>query len=293
MARTKEEIRTQLYAAFMASEILAVAYGFPVGVLFDAVFSLVSFEKVFFEIVIDALFIQSQQYDQHTTEINDLLINQKSGRPQWWVYMAKNFQMGRSLVTDKDYYNNTGYSPEEIEALKIVKYAAVFEPKDESRVILKIATEVNGKLAPLTAEQYQAFAAYVDEWNWCGVDYTIINYLPDKLYLTIEIKYDPQILSAAGQSILNANFPVNDALTAYMKMLPFDGSLKLITLEDQLQTVPGVLDFVVKSAQSSWINDDGTNYGVPQEIYMSKVPESGYFEIETFDTIAYVVQDSH
>jgi hypothetical protein len=45
------------------------------------------------------------------------------------------------LIADTDQFDNTGYTPEQIEASKIIKYAAVTESDAESRLIIKVATE--------------------------------------------------------------------------------------------------------------------------------------------------------
>ncbi|MNG06994.1 hypothetical protein D3C84_902770 [compost metagenome] len=90
-------------------------------------------------------------------------------------------------------------------------------------------------------------------------------------------------------SIQDANYPVNEAIQQFMKELPFDGDLRLSALVDKLQKVPGVLDATIVSAASAWINPGIDGYDIPQPIYISKVAESGYFEVVTFDNIDYVV----
>ena len=74
-----------------------------------------------------------------------------------------------------------------------------------------------------------------------------------------------------------------------MKELDFNGELRLSALVDKIQSVPGVKDATLISAESSWIDPASNGYGTPQPIFISKIAESGYFEIVTFDTIAYVV----
>lgn len=273
----------------MANEILAADYGFAVGASFDAEFSLVSLENILFEIVALAIFIHELFFDQHRVEIEDKILNQKSGRLSWYRTMALRFQFGFDLVPDKDYFDNGTATAEQIANSKIIKYAAVDESQTESRIIIKIAGEENGVLSDFTdPTQVEAIEAYFKEIKWPG-KITIINYKADKLYLNIQIKRDALLLNADGLSIQNGNTPVNDAISEFMKELPFNGELRLSALVDKLQLIPGVIDATILSAESAWINPEINGYETPQPIFISKVAVSGYFAIVNYDNINYVV----
>lgn len=290
MGRTKKQIKAEITTPFMANETLAAKYGYAVGASFDAEFSLVSLENILFEIVALALFIHEQFFDQHTKEVNDRLANEKAGTKPWYRTMALRFQYGFDLVRDKDYFDNDNATAEQIALSKIIKYAAVNEAADSSRVILKIAGETNGVLSEFDdPAQVEAIEAYINEIRVAGVQVTIINYKADKLYLNLRIKRDPLVLNDNGMSKLDANYPVNEALQEFMKELDFNGELRLSALVDKLQIIPGVLDATLLSAESSWIDPALNGYGTPQPIFVSKIAESGYFDIVTFDNIAYVV----
>ncbi|RWX00906.1 nucleotidyltransferase [Flavobacterium cerinum] len=289
MARTQAEIKQEITKAFMANAIFSMVYGFPVGGSFEVHFSLLSLENLWFDIISFAHRVHEQFFDQHTKEVNEKLANQKAGTLPWYRTMALRFLWGFSLVIDQDYFNTAGATTEQIEAAKIVKYAAVDQATLSSRVIIKVAGENNGKLEPIQPEQKEALEAYINEVKFAGVTVNIINYLPDRLYLTIEIKRDALVLSASGQSILNGNYPVNDAIAKYMKELPFNGELRLSALVDRLQVVPGVIDATILNAESAWINPDTNGYGDAEQITIAVIPVSGYFEVVTFDNITYVV----
>ena len=253
--------------------------------------SLYAIFRLFTFIIASAIFIHEGFFNQHSQEINAMIYNQKSGRVSWYKTMALNFQYGFDLVQDKDYFNNGNATQEAIEASRIIKYAAVNESDNESRVIIKIAGETDGSLSHFTdLNQVEAIEAYFKEIKWPG-KITIINYKADRLYLNIQIKRDALVLNNQGMSILDGNYPVVEALKEFMKELDFNGELKLSAMVDKMQSIPGVLDATVLSAQSAWIDPllEGDGYGVPQPINISKVAESGYFEIVTFDTISYVV----
>ncbi|MBS7234080.1 nucleotidyltransferase [Flavobacterium psychroterrae] len=290
MARTKTQIKAEITTAFMANADFATKYGFVIGSSFEAQFSLVCLENILFEIVSLAHFMHELVFDQHAKEVDQRFANEKAGTLPWYRTMALRFQFGFALVQDKDYFNNGDATTEQIENSKIIKYAAVSEATDSSRVILKIAGEQNGVLTNFTdAAQVEAIEFYYKRIKVAGVALTIINYKADKLYLTIQIKRNALILNENGMSKLNANYPVNEALQEFMKELKFNGELQLSSLIDKIQLVPGVEDATLISAQSAWIKPEINGYGEPQPINISKVAESGYFEIVTFENIHYVV----
>jgi hypothetical protein len=280
MARTTIEIQNVILTDIASNEVLSQKLDSTSKV---AVYRLFSF------IIASAIWVLEKLFETHYLECRQLISDQKNGRKSWYRTLALNFQYGFDLVTDKDYFVNGNATTEQIEASKIVKYAAVAEPDDESRIIIKIAGETNGFLSPITPEQKEAFQAYIKDTKWAGTKTTVINYLPDRLYLNIQIKRDALVLDNSGMSILNANFPVNEAIQEFMKELPFDGDLMSSALVDKLQIVPGVLDATVVSAESAWINPDIGGYDIPQPIFISKIPVSGYYEIVSFDNISYVV----
>ena len=281
MARSVKQIHNGMLTDIASSEVLSA---YLTSNSMYAIFRLFTF------IIATAIWIFETFLDQHTLEINDKLANQKAGTLPWYRTMAFRFQYGFDLVQDKDYFDNGAATAEQIEASKIIKYAAVNEAEDSSRVILKIAGELNGVLTDFDdPAQVEAIEQYINEIRVAGVQVTIINYKADKLYLNLRIKRDVLLLTETGMNKLDANYPVNEALQEFMKELKFNGELQLSALIDKIQLVPGVLDATLLSAESSWIDPALGGYGVPKPIFISKVAESGYYEIVTFDNISYVV----
>ncbi len=165
----------------------------------------------------------------------------------------------------------------------------VTEADTESRLIVKIATEQGGELQPISQGQKASFDAYINEIRDAGVRITTINYLPDILKLQMKIYRDPLVLDENGQSILTGEKPVEKAIKEYFKKLPFNGELVLAHLVDALQQVEGVKIPHIILAESKWI-DAGTNgYGNFQPVEVKTIPISGYFKIENFDNINYIV----
>lgn len=273
--------------AFMANETLAVKYGFTVGALFADEFSIVSFENILFDIISFSIFLLEQIFDTHKKEVEDILEQKMPHRPSWYRTKAKEFQYGFDLIEDSDKYDNTGFSIDQIEASKIIKYSAVTE--SAGQLLIKIASESNGVLSPITPAQKESFDAYIVEIADCGVRYIVVNSKPDILNLTMQIFRDSLVLDENGMSILNGNFPVREAILEYMKELPFNGELVLAHLVDKLQQVPGVKIPHVINATSQIIDINTGEYLPAQPITVKTVPESGYFSITAFNNIAYVV----
>lgn len=244
-------------------------------------------------IVAVAIHVHEVLFDTHKKEVEDIILNQKNARLPWYRTMALNFQYGFDLVPDKDYYDNTNATEEQIELSKIIKYAAVNESDDESRVILKIAGEEAGELAPISTDpinnQKEAFDEYIKEIKPAGVKVTTVNYLPDLLYLDLTIYRDALVLDENGMSILNGNYPVEEAISEFMKELPFNGEFTKQSFVDKLQKVTGVKIAHINNIESAWIDPDLNDYGNPVSIDVKRIPESGYFKVVNFDNINYVV----
>jgi hypothetical protein len=290
MARSRNDIKLEITQSFMGNATLAELYGFEVGASFADEFSLVSIESILFDIIAFTVFVHEQLFDKHKAEIDTLLYNQKSGRLPWYRFMALKFQYGFDLLTDSDEFDNANATEEEIEDSKIIKYAAVTESVEESRVIIKIAGETDGELAPLSPEEKDAFDAYLQEIRYAGVKMTVINYLPDRLYLNLQIERDPLVLDANGMSILNGNFPVNDAIEAYMKQLPFNGEFVVFDFLKYIEAnAEGVITPTALNIESSFIDPETDTYGDPVSIPIKTIPFSGYFKVVNFDNISYVV----
>lgn len=290
MARSKTDIKAEMTTSFMGNISIAEAYGFNADAVFTDEFSLVSLENFLFEIVAYTMFVHELVFDNHKKEIDDKLYNQKSGRLSWYRFMALQFQYGFDLITDTDQFDNTGATDDQIEASKIIKYAAVNEAETDSRVIIKIAGETDDELQPINAFQRDAFEAYLSEIRYAGVKLTVINYLPDLLFLNLQIERDPLVLDANGMSVLNGNYPVNDAIEAYMKVLPFDGEFVVFDFLKYIEAnAEGVVTPTALNIESSFIDPETDAYGDPVSIPIKGIPFSGYFKVDNFDNIDYVV----
>jgi len=279
MARTIEQIQTSLLTEKANVTELAGLTSSSKTAIWRLMIYIMSFAIYAFEVILD----------KHYSDVTQKLTEEKAHTARWYRSKALAFQYGFDLVVDSDEFNNTGYTTDQIEVSKIVKYAAVVEASNDSRLIVKIAGENNGELSQLDNQEVTSFRQYMSEIRDAGVKLTVINYEADKLFLDLQINYDPLVLSANGQHLINANYPVVDAIKAYMKELPFNGELVLAHLVDKLQQVEGVLIPTIMSASTSWIDENTNSYGDPVGIAVKTIPVSGYFKVESFDNINYVV----
>jgi hypothetical protein len=275
MARTITDIENEIYARIAADPTL------PSSVSQSAIYRRFTF------IICYAIWLLENLFDTHNKEVQDVIKRDKAHRPSWYKTKALSFQYGFALISDTDEYNNTGHTEEGILNSKVIKYAAV--TSSGGQLSIKIATETAGVLSPIAPEVKSAFEAYILEIADCGVKYLVVNHLPDILLLNLKIFINPLVLDSTGMSILNGNYPVQDAINEYMKELPFDGELVLAHLIDKLQKAEGVVIPHLINAESQAIDINTNVYKVAQPIDIKTIPESGYFTIPNFDNISYVV----
>ncbi len=232
---------------------------------------------------------QRKYFDAHRKEVEISLNNQKSGTLSWYRSKALVFMYGFDLIFDTDKFNTSNATEEQIKKAQIIKYAAVNNAEKAGHIIIKIAGENGGVLSPISGIQEESVKAYFKEIAFAGDRITVINYKADLLLLTIDIYRDPLVLTEDGTSILNGNKPVEDAIKEFLKRLPFNGELILQSLVDVIQLCEGVEIVDLKSAKSSWLNVSIDDYGAPTEISVKRIPKSGYFKVEDFKNIRYVV----
>lgn len=274
MARSIQEIQNQMLLLKQSTPELSAL---------DST-SRASVWRLWIYIVAASIWTLENLFDIHKKELYTALYELKPHTARWYRNKALAFLYGFDLYVDSDIYDTTGATDEQLESAAVVKYAAVVESEDISRLIIKIAGEnAEGVLSPIPNDVKTSFDYYMTEVRDAGVRLTIINYLPDLLKLNLTIKRDPLVLDENGLNILTATEPVKDAIKEFMKELPFNGQLSLQKLTDKIQAVPGVLDININTAETAWIDADANDYGNFEMIYMSQIPVSGYFAVELED----------
>ena len=285
MARTVEQIKASLAEAFMNDANLALKYGFEVGADFNDTFSKVSLESLLLYIVAFAQWTLEKLFDTHTQEVTDYIATMKPHTLRWYQEKAKAFLYGFNLIDGTDQFDTTGKSDEDIAGAQVVKFAAVTE--SGATLYLKIAGEESGRPKKLDASQKATFEAYLHEYKDAGVRVDVTSEQGDYLRLSLDVYYNPLLLTATGQSKNDGTYPVEDAIKSYIEQLPFNGEYRNNALVDAIQQTTGVVMVHLHSAAQSV---DNVTYN-PVAAFCT--PFAGYFEYDrdgakTIQTINYI-----
>lgn len=174
------------------------------------------------------------------TEILAELDAKQIGNLRWYVDQAKAFQYGDVLTIVNGRLTYSEVDP----AKQIVKQAAGVE--QDGRLLIKAVKSANGLLVPLSFMELDAFKDYMRQVKYAGVRLDVQSMYAEELKLVVRVRYDRQVLNADGSSLLDkTKFPVLEAIARYLRELPYDSVFAWTGLTDYMQTVPGVLDFVI------------------------------------------------
>jgi hypothetical protein len=277
MARTIAEIKKEITNRWMTDPVIVQAYKLASGAGFDS-FSKVSVESIFFYCIAAAVWTLEKLFDLHKEETSAMISELKPHSLRWYVSKAKAFLLGKSMVADADYYDTDGMTDEEIEALRVIKYAAAVERS--AVVYLKIATESGGSPEPVSTEVKAAFVEYLREVKDAGVVIEIVNEPAEHFKLAMDIYYNPMMMNGSGQNF-SGEFPVPETIKNFIKALPFNGEYRNASLVDALQAIDGVVIPELILAETS---EDGLDW---QQVTAKSNPRSGYYRIydETADLI--------
>lgn len=192
-----------------------------------------------------ALLVQMVEgsWERLQAEINTLLDAKRIGSVEWYAEQAKLFQMGDAVaVVD----GKAGYDVVD-PSKRIVVQSACIEDLTTGRLLLKV---VKAPSINLSAEEIQAFRAYINQIKFAGVVVDVVSLRADQIKVTATVEYDRQILAANGSLLTdNTKFPVVDALRAYLASLPFDSVVSWTGITDYMQKVAGVKDFVITATE--------------------------------------------
>lgn len=263
MAREVKEIKEDIMNAIAADENLVVLNS-------TSVVSLTGFFAYVFAFAANVL---EKLYDALVTEVEDLLAKLMPHTSRWYATKLKAFQYGFSLVPETDKYDNSGFSTDQIEASKIVKYVAVVPLETVLRI--KVAGEMGGELTPFGDTEKSAILAYIGQVKDAGVRVQLDSLPPDAIRAKLLIYYDPLVLNSVGSRLDGSDLePVQTAFKNYLKNLPFNGYLVTEYMIDALQKVQGV---VVPHLVSCEVRFGELEFQTISAIYN---PDAGYLRLE-------------
>ena len=259
-------------ADFMRSSDLAAVYGFEVGAGFYDTFSRVSLESLLLYIVAVAVWTHEQLWETYRDELENKVDSMKPHTAKWYRNMMLQFMRDRTLVPDTDGYDTAGMTSEEIEAAKVVKYAAASESGASNLLVIKVAGGSENARSPLDSSLEPQLTAYIKEIKDAGVRFRLINAEPDELDCDVDVYYS----AMKSRSALMQD--CRETIENYMQNLPFDGVYSNMALVDRLQALEGVRIVELKSSTAR-ISSTGSTI----EINARYTPYSGYFKPGTIN----------
>lgn len=275
MARTVEEIKKDMTAEFMKMEAVKSRYGLDGSKSFADCFSMASLENIIFYVFAVAVWALEKLFDLHRADVDARIEQLEPHTLRWYVSKAKAYMQGQKLVTDCDYYDTEGMTEQDIAAAKVVKYAVATE--SNTVVYIKVAREVDGNPAALTAGQLEGLTSYMNEIKDAGVSVQLRNEPADQMRISLLIYYDPTLLiiDANGNGSQNGKDPVRETTKQVIENLPFNGRFRKSDLMAALQALPCVEVADIKSVKVKPRN--GAEW---QTVEGYDRPFSGYYSID-------------
>lgn len=275
MARTVEEIKKDMTAEFMKMEAVKSRYGLDGSKSFADCFSMASLENIIFYVFAVAVWALEKLFDLHRADVDARIEQLEPHTLRWYVSKAKAYMQGQKLVTDCDYYDTEGMTEQDITAAKVVKYAVATE--SNTVVYIKVAREVDGNPAALTAGQLEGLTSYMNEIKDAGVSVQLRNEPADQMRISLLIYYDPTLLiiDANGNGSQNGKDPVRETTKQVIENLPFNGMFRKSDLMAALQALPCVEVADIKSVKVKPRN--GAEW---QTVEGYDRPFSGYYSID-------------
>lgn len=270
--RTIDEIKQEMQEAWMLNDTLAAAYGFETGTAFSSVFSKVSIENLLLYIVAVGIYALEALFREHKADVDAAIDETLPHRPKWYRDKVLQFMEGKTLVEDTDRYDTTGMTDEDVEAARVVKYAAATESADASLLTIKVAGETDGERTPLDAATETQLLAYLGEVKDAGVRIALVNQEADQFRCTVNIYYDAMLTSATVEAACRK------AIGRYIQNLPFNGEYTNMALIDALQQVEGVRIAELKDASVRVAGEQTLT-----AIDARHRPVAGYMKAETAD----------
>jgi len=263
MARTISEIQQGMVDTIQADDVLKVRL---TSTSKTAMWRLQTY------VVAVAIWLLEVLFDNHVSEVNNILATQLTHNLYWYSNKAKEFQYGFGLVPDTDTYATID------ESAQIVTHASVDEIN--GTLFMKVAKDVDGQLQPLSTaapDELTPFTQYVARFKDAGVKVVVVSVVGDSLRLVMDIYYDPLIINADGTLIIDpSRKPAEDTIRAFITKLPFNGEFIPESMVDALQAtggidIPTILSVETKYAANDWQSVQGKV--VPNAGYLTIVPE--------------------
>jgi len=249
MARTVDEIKKQILDVIAANGTIAVLVTNPSQV---AIFRMIAHATA----VCIAVFEQIIDIDK--ANIEDIISKAPVGSDLWLQKKVLEFQYDSVTpqVVELDTETMAVAYPVVDVTKRIISRAAVITTVGRIASV-KVAT--GEPPAALSAPQLAALQTYLTNGGdgtyngrgvgigFAGTQIIAKSYAPDKFFLQAEIKYDGRYANVISANVISA-------INNYFANIEFNGKVKLITLYDYIQAVPGVMDIFIQNAAIRDVN---------------------------------------
>lgn len=266
MARSINDIKTELARDFMRNESAAERYGFKVGATFGDYFGAASVENILLYVWAVGAWALEQLVDRHKSEVKEELEQLVAHRPKWYRDKVLEFMADKELVENSDRYDISGMAESDVMARRVVKHAVATESRDASLLTIKVAGESGGMRKPLSAEHERQLKAYIREIKDAGVRTALVNMEADIFSCTVDVYYNAMLQPETVQTTC-----VN-AIRDYIENLPFNGEYTNMALVDRLQAIEGVRIVELRGSTARAANEPTTT-----QINARLTPVAGYF----------------
>jgi len=253
MARSIADIQAQITAAYVSNMA-------AIGVTVDsAVWSATNLTRLLFYTIAFCINVLEQLFDLHYADTEALIKAKNPATVSWYIDKCLNFQLGFPLLPESSEFDNTGYTQQQIDDSKVIKYAAVQKQVNlYGKVLLriKIAGYNGADLTQLDSSTTTALITYFsdDKVAPAGEHITVQSLPPDDLKQTWLIKYNPLVLNASGERLDGSSAtPVQDAIKNFLtKTMKYGGAYIPTFHVDAVQQVTGVQDAIIQQNQARY-----------------------------------------
>lgn len=259
MARTINEIATEIKNTFIANEHLIDLYKLTPGESYDKQFSNASVETCLIYVVATAIATLEWLFDMFRADVDEKIEKAIPGNIAWYWHKIMDFRYGSTL-------NEWGVYDETISQSnkQIIRYCAITED------IYGLTVKVNkNNYETLNTDEMNALKGYVNKIKFAGTRVSVVSLNPDMLRLSLKVDVDPMVLTtdynAIGSSTKTDS--IATAISNYLSELKYGGVFNKTKLIDAIQAVEGVEDVIITSCEFKIDDNEGTIIELDEQNY--------------------------
>ncbi len=235
----------------------------------------VSFFKLLKNMWVLLVQMVESEWEEHRARVETQIALTRVGTVEWYADQIRVFQFGvpREVIDGKLVFRERNKTKEIIAQVCVVEDAS-------GKLLIKTA---KANSAPLSESELGALKRYIAQVKYAGVVVDAVSLAADELKLVATCQVDRQTIGTDGIALTGSNYPVFDAIGAYVRNLPIDSVLNNTALTDVVQGVGGVKDFSIREA---YTRRPGTTQWLPYT--RETVSAAGHCVLHADSVITYV-----